>query len=84
MMAKPELLNEKILSRRGSFKRVRRWWRGIHPDRGTITKGWTGWETVEEADRVLPIKTFTVSGGPERPRHHPEAMPPSSRSRKGG
>jgi len=59
-VAKKELLDQKSIHQRGRFQRVERWWRGIHPERGTITRGWTGWETVEEADRILPARTFTV------------------------
>jgi hypothetical protein len=55
-----ELLDEIILLQRGRFQRVRRYWRGIHPERGVITYGWTGWETVEECDRVLPLNTVNI------------------------
>lgn len=73
-MEKPELLDEKPIGQRGKLRRVRRWWRGMHPDRGVITRGWTGWETIEEIERV-PIRTFQVA------RHHPDSI---SNSRKGG
>jgi hypothetical protein len=56
-----KLLDEKLILRPGCLPRIRRWWRGVHPSRGTITLGWSGWETVEERDR-LPIRTFTVEG----------------------
>jgi hypothetical protein len=59
-----DLLDEKVIARRGRFRRTRRWWRGIHPDKGVITKGWTGWETVEEKDQIVPVRTFWVK---ERP-----------------
>jgi hypothetical protein len=59
-MDQPELLDEKSISHRGKFRRVRRWLRGMHPDKGIITKGWTGWETVQETER-LPIRTFNVA-----------------------
>jgi hypothetical protein len=55
-----ELLDEKVVFQRGPFRRVRRWWRGVHPDKGPIILGWSGWETLEEADRVLPLHTFAV------------------------
>ena len=55
-----ELLDKKVIGQRGRFQRIRRWWRGIHPDKGIITKGWTGLETVEEMDRLVPIYTFAV------------------------
>ena len=60
-MSEPELLHEKAIAQRGSLKRVRRWWKGVHPDKGVITKGWTGWETVEESERFSPMHTFMVA-----------------------
>jgi hypothetical protein len=57
---KDELLDEKVIWQNGQMQRIRRWWRGIHPCRGVITRGLTGWETLEERDRVLPVRTFTV------------------------
>lgn len=59
-MIDAELLDQKVIGKRGRFQRIRRWWRGIHPDRGVIIKGWTGWETVEEKDHVIPVRTFSV------------------------
>ncbi len=59
-MEPPELLNEKAIAQGGKFRRVRRWLRGMHPDKGVLTKGWTGWETVQETER-LPIRTFSVA-----------------------
>jgi hypothetical protein len=58
----PELLDEQVISQRGHCQRVRRWWRGVHPEKGTIIQGLTGWETVEERDRILPLRTFAVGG----------------------
>ena len=55
-----DLLDEQILKKRGPFQRIRRWWRGIHPGKGTIVQGWTGWETVEEKDRFLPARIVGV------------------------
>lgn len=55
-----EMLDEKVICESGSWGRVRRWWRGTHAEIGTITKGWSGWETVEERDRVRAVHTFTV------------------------
>ncbi len=59
-MSELHLLDEQVVWRQGRFQRIRRWWRGIHPERGTITQGWTGWETVEERDLILPVQVFTV------------------------
>ena len=59
-MPERELLDEQVICQSGSWQRVRRWWRGIHPEIGTITMGWSGWETVEERDRVRAVHTFQV------------------------
>jgi hypothetical protein len=59
-MLEPDLLDEQVISQQGRYKRIKRWWRGIHPDRGIIIQGLTGWETVEEKDRIDPVQTFTV------------------------
>ena len=60
-MFEAKLLDEKVISQIGCLPRVRRWWHGVHPGRGTITLGWSGWETVEEKDHV-PVHKFTVLG----------------------
>jgi hypothetical protein len=60
-MSGNELLDQQIIRQHGPLQRVRRWWRGIQPDKGTITWGWTGWETVEEKDRLVPAHTFVVA-----------------------
>ena len=54
------LLDTKVIYQQSTIQCVRRWWRGIHPDKGVITWGWTGWETVEEKDVIIPIHTFSV------------------------
>jgi len=61
-MFESELLDEKVVAQRGCYQRVKRWWRGIHSEKGSIIKGLTGWETVEETDRIVPILTFNVDG----------------------
>ena len=53
-MFAPELLDAKVIAQRGRVQRIRRWWRGVHPEKGTMTKGWTGWETIEEKDIIVP------------------------------
>ncbi len=63
-MPDAELLDEKVILCRGNFQRVRRWWRGIHPGLGAITRGWTGWETVEERDCIRPQQRIQVTGEP--------------------
>lgn len=57
---KVEILGEEILSQNGSFRRVRRWVRGIHPELGVIVQGYTGWETMIEADVIKPMGVFHV------------------------
>jgi hypothetical protein len=59
-MPERELLDEQIICQNGSWQRVRRWWRGAHPQLGIITLGWSGWETIEERDRLRPVHTFLV------------------------
>jgi hypothetical protein len=64
-MNEHDLLDEQVVSQGRHLQHVKRWWRGVHPDRGCIVRGWTGWETLEEADRILPIHTFhVVANGP--------------------
>lgn len=60
------LLDEKILEISGACQRVRRWWKGSHPDKGVIIRGLTGLETVEEKYRIVALHTFVVqqSGSP--------------------
>jgi hypothetical protein len=55
-----EILGEKVISQSGSYRRVQRWLRGIHPELGTIVRGYTGWETLQEVDVIKPIGTFYV------------------------
>ena len=55
-----DLLDQKVISQNGPWQRVRRWWRGIHPERGTIIWGLTGWETVEETECLMPRYSFEV------------------------
>jgi hypothetical protein len=54
------LLDEQIIEMSGACQRVRRWWKGSHPEKGVITRGLTGWETVEEKDRIIPLHLFNV------------------------
>ncbi len=56
-----ELLDEKVICRRGPIKRVRRWFRGAHPGIGAIIKGFTGLETVVEQDVIVPSYKFQVN-----------------------
>lgn len=56
----PEILNTEIIYQSGSFMRVRRWLKGAWPTRGTLTRGWTGMETIEEVDFIRPVGHYTV------------------------
>ena len=56
-----QLLDQRVIHQIGPLQRVRRWWKGIHPEKGTIIRGLTGLETVEEIDRIVPIHTFRVA-----------------------
>lgn len=55
-----EILSEIVLYQKGSLKRVRRYLRDMHPHLGIITRGFTGWETIQEIDVVVPIAKFSV------------------------
>jgi ABC-type polysaccharide/polyol phosphate transport system ATPase subunit len=55
-----EILSEIVLYQKGSFKRVRRYLRNKHPSLGVITKGFTGWETVQEIDVIIPMGKFEI------------------------
>ena len=57
-----EVLDEKVTYKSGCFERGQRWLRGIHPKLGVISRGLTGWETVQDFERFRPIHTFTVVG----------------------
>ncbi len=56
-----EILDEHVLYQNGSFKRIKRWLRGIHPELGVLHLGLTGWETVQVADVLVPMTIFTVA-----------------------
>ncbi len=56
-----EILDEITLSRSGCYRRIRRYLRGVHPDRGPIVMGLTGWETVEDVDVIIPLLVVNVS-----------------------
>lgn len=59
----PVILDTKIIGQFGAYVRLRRWLRGIHPTRGYIIRGLTGWETVEEKDVLRPLHFFKVEEG---------------------
>jgi putative AlgH/UPF0301 family transcriptional regulator len=55
-----EVLDEQVLHQQGSFKRVKRWLRGKHPQLGILHLGYTGWETIQEVDVISPMVVFEV------------------------
>jgi hypothetical protein len=66
-MKKKDVLDEKVLFETPAYKRIRRWLKGIHPGRGQVFYGYTGWETIEETDvyklhfiRVIDLTPFMV------------------------
>jgi hypothetical protein len=58
---KLELLDERIIYVSGCFKRVKRWYRGVHAEIGVVIMGLTGLETVVEKDIIIPLQTFFVN-----------------------
>ena len=54
------VLDTQIIYKSGCFMCVRQWIKGIHPQLGIISKGWTGWETIIEKDVIKPLHTFYV------------------------
>lgn len=57
---KVEILGEQMLYQNGSFHKIRRWLRGVHPEFGIIVQGYTGWETMVDADVIKPMITVHV------------------------
>lgn len=60
----PEILGEQIVFQQGSFKRVRRWYKGKHPEIGILQPPWAGlsgeWETITEEGVITPLFTMRV------------------------
>ena len=54
------ILSRRVIRKSGCFAQVRFYLRGSHPHRGILTNGFTGPETIEEKDVIIPIKTFQV------------------------
>jgi hypothetical protein len=58
------VVSEVILEQQGSFKRVRQWLEGHHPETGVLCSGWQGEpQTVRTIDRISPIARVTVYEG---------------------
>ncbi len=59
-------LDSEIIEVHGSFRRVRYWFHGWHPDLchgpdDKLIHGLTGRETVVVRDELRPLRTFTVA-----------------------
>ena len=60
MFDRAGILDERVVDQAGSMQRIQRWWKGVHPEKGIVIRGWTGWETLEEIDRIRTMHTFSV------------------------
>lgn len=57
----PEILGYHILHQKNSFRRVKRWYKGVNLELGgEIHKGYSGLETVVETDVIIPTRVFRV------------------------
>lgn len=59
-MSEPEVVGEITLYAKGCYRRIRRWLKGKHPKLGTLTWGYTGWETVQDIDVIQAMGVFNV------------------------
>lgn len=58
-----ELLNEVVLYESGTYRRVRQYFKGWHPElHGVFMWGLQGRETMIERDSIRPLATFFVNG----------------------
>lgn len=78
-----EILDEWIVYSNENFKRVKRWLKGSHPSLGTLSYGFTGWETVVETSVLTPTHSFNIVDCPTNPvllklntEEHPETPKP--------
>jgi len=66
-----ELLGLHVLTEQGSYKRVREYREGWHPEEGgTLIEGLTGQETVVERNSIEPLGIFEVEESEIRPLIH--------------
>lgn len=60
----PEIIGEQVVLQQGSFKRVRRWYRGKYPEIGVLQPPWSGlsgdWETITEEGVISPLVMMRV------------------------
>ena len=58
---KHEVISEITLEQQGSFRRVRRWLNGHHPQEGILTHGWQGEpQTIQDVEIITPVATVTI------------------------
>lgn len=55
-----EILDEEIIYENKSFRKLKRWIKGIHPELGIIVRGYTGFETLIEKEVIIPMKKYEV------------------------
>ena len=62
------LLHEEVLEKNGAFERIRRWYKGWHPEieGGVLIMGLTGKETFIEETIIRPTRTFMVKNNVNR------------------
>lgn len=56
------ILGEEVVLQRGTFRRVRQYVAGWHPELGTLHFGWSGRETIVEVDRIMPVQVVVAGG----------------------
>jgi hypothetical protein len=58
------ILDTHTIQEHQGIKVIKMWIKGMHPDLGHITRGWTGWETVVEVKLVKYMRYFLVRENP--------------------
>lgn len=54
------VVGEVVLNQDGTFRRIRQYLAGWHPERGVLHFGWSGRETIVERDVISPIHPVHV------------------------
>ena len=55
------IVGEVVLHEHGSFRRIRQYIAGWHPDLGVLHFGWSGRETIVERDVISPVRLLTFN-----------------------
>ena len=58
-----QILSEIVIRDHGTYRRVRQYLPGHHPQLGLLTSGWSGAETVVERDVIVPVRRIVVAHG---------------------